>query len=141
MIIVRPPCLGKHGSSQSNVYPKEAVSVIVNSTQHPIPTHLTAPRNAGYTHINSTPCRARKCAKLELRAHSRAAEIEAAKWRTWQTADGKFKVEAKFVKCAFGTLTLEKKDSTTVDVNLDILCPDDQEFVKRRKWTRPESER
>jgi len=61
---------------------------------------------------------------------------ESAKWRTWTTSDGKYSVEAKFVKFAFGTLTLEKKDGSTVDVKLDLLCPEDQEFVRERKWTR-----
>lgn len=64
----------------------------------------------------------------------RDAEIEAAKWRIWTTADGKFKVEAKFVKRISGIVTLEKKDGSTVDVKLNILCLDDQDFVKQRKW-------
>jgi hypothetical protein len=71
----------------------------------------------------------------------KAAELDAAKWRTWRTADGKHKVEAKFVKFVAGTLTLEKKDGTTVDVKMDILCPEDQEFVRQRKSTKPVSER
>ena len=58
--------------------------------------------------------------------------IEAAKWRTWATADGKHKVEAKFITYVGGTVILEKKDGTTVDVQLDILCPEDQEYVKNR---------
>ena len=60
--------------------------------------------------------------------------IEAAKWRTWATADGKHKVEAKFIRYGGGTVTLEKKDGTTVDVQLDILCDEDQEFAKN--WGR-----
>jgi hypothetical protein len=59
---------------------------------------------------------------------------DAARWRLWTTADGKYTVYAKFVKFAFGTATLEKQDGTTVDVELDILCSEDQEFVRRRKW-------
>ena len=43
MIIVRPPCQGKHGCCRSNVYPKEAVFVTINSTQ--LPHHNTL-RNA-----------------------------------------------------------------------------------------------
>lgn len=62
--------------------------------------------------------------------------VEAAKWRTWTTADGRFKQDAKFVRFAAGKVTLERKDGTTVDVRLDILCSDDQEFVRERKWTR-----
>lgn len=79
-------------------------------------------------------------AKRESEAARKAAEeaaqqaaIEAAKWRTWTTADGKHKVEAEFVKLILGTLTLEKKDGTTVDVKLDILCPEDKEYLEGLK--------
>jgi len=68
----------------------------------------------------------------------RAAILEAARWRTWTTADGRHKVEAKFVTLIGGTLTLEKRDGTTVDVKLSILCPEDQSFVKRRGWEKPD---
>lgn len=71
----------------------------------------------------------------------KAAELEAAKSRIWTTADGKYKVEARLVKLNAGTLTLEKKDGNTIDVKMDILCPEDQEFVRQRKWTRLASER
>ena len=60
-------------------------------------------------------------------------DTKATPWRTWTTADGKYTVEAKFIKYAAGTLTLEKKDGTTVDVELDRLCPEDQDFIKERK--------
>lgn len=63
-----------------------------------------------------------------------ADTIEAAKWRTWTTADGRHKVDAKFVKFLDGKVTLEKVDGTTVDVRLDILCSADQNFVKESKW-------
>ena len=79
-------------------------------------------------------------AKREAEAVRKAAEeaaqqaaIEAAKWRTWTPADGEHKVEAKFVKLVLGTLTLEKKDGTTVDVKLDILCPEDKEYLEGLK--------
>ncbi len=67
-----------------------------------------------------------------------ADRIEAAKWRTWATADGKYKVEAKFVTFVAGSLTLEKRDGTTVDAKLDILCPEDRNFVTQRKWRNAE---
>jgi len=66
----------------------------------------------------------------ETHASDRA---EAAKWRTWTTADGKYRVEAKLVTLVAGTLTLEKRDGTTVNVKLDILSPEDQDFVTQRK--------
>lgn len=59
---------------------------------------------------------------------------EAAKWRTWTTRDGKYTLEAKFVKYAVNTLTLEKRDGTTVNVKLEVLCAEDQDFVRQRKW-------
>ena len=64
-----------------------------------------------------------------------AAAIEAAKWRTWTTADGKYKLYAKFVKLASRTLTLQKKDGTTIDVKIDLLCAEDHRFVEQRQWT------
>ena len=70
----------------------------------------------------------------------KAAELEAAKWRTWTTADGRFKVEAKFVMFSAGTLTLERKDGNTVNVKLDILSSEDQDFVRQRKWLRSSTE-
>jgi hypothetical protein len=66
-------------------------------------------------------------------------DAEAAKWRTWTTADGKYKAEAKFVKMAMGTLTLEKVDGTTIDIQFDRLCSEDQAFVRQRKWRIPVS--
>ncbi|GAA5506549.1 SHD1 domain-containing protein [Novipirellula caenicola] len=61
---------------------------------------------------------------------------DAYKWRIWTTRDGKYKVDAKFVKYISGTLTLEKRDGTAIDVKLDLLCHDDKEFVMQRKWTK-----
>jgi len=61
-------------------------------------------------------------------------KIELAKWRTWTTADGRYKAEAKFVTFVAGTVTLEKKDGNTVDVKLDILCSEDRDFVTQQKW-------
>lgn len=62
------------------------------------------------------------------------ASASASKWKTWTTRDGKYQVEAKFVKYESGTLTLEKRDGKTVDVKLEILCADDRNFVTERKW-------
>jgi len=73
-------------------------------------------------------------ASSSARAEPNSTAIEAAKWRTWTTADGKYRLEAKFLKYASGTLTLEKREGTTVDLKLDVLCTDDQDFVRKRKW-------
>jgi hypothetical protein len=82
-------------------------------------------------------------AKRKAEAAQRAAEeakkqaaSEAAKWRTWTTADGKFKVEAKFVTLAAGKLTLEKRGGARVSVKLDVLCPADHEFIENLKRAR-----
>jgi hypothetical protein len=69
----------------------------------------------------------------------RDAATESAKWRTWTSADGKYNLHAKFVKSAMGTLTLEKEDGSTVEVKLDRLRAEDQEFVRKRKWRLSES--
>ncbi len=58
---------------------------------------------------------------------------EAARWRTWTSADGKYTVYAKLVKSAMGTMTLEKEDGTC-EVQIDRLCEEDQEFVRKGKW-------
>jgi hypothetical protein len=66
-------------------------------------------------------------------AVSKSVPGGAATWRTWTTRDGKYRVEAKFLKHASGTVTLGKKDGTTVDVKLELLCADDQDFVTQQK--------
>lgn len=67
------------------------------------------------------------------------AAIEAAKWRTWKAANGKYEIKAKFVKMAMGTLTLEKENGTTIDVQFDRLCSEDQDFIRQQKWRIPAS--
>ncbi len=57
------------------------------------------------------------------------------KWRTWTTADGRFRVHAKFVRSSSDTVTLEKQDGTTVDVRLEILCAEDRDFVGKHRLT------
>jgi formylglycine-generating enzyme required for sulfatase activity len=52
-------------------------------------------------------------------------------WRTSRTADGKFSVRAKFVKLDGETVTLEKTNGNTVDVKLDVLCAEDQDYMKQ----------
>jgi hypothetical protein len=37
------------------------------------------------------------------------------------------------LKHASGTVTLGKKDGTTVDVKLELLCADDRDFVTQQK--------
>jgi hypothetical protein len=59
--------------------------------------------------------------------------IEAAKWRTWTDSTGTHKTEAKFGGMAFGKIKLIKKDGTTVQVPLEKLSDEDQQWIKDRK--------
>jgi hypothetical protein len=52
-------------------------------------------------------------------------------WRVWTTADGKYRTEAKFLRSINGVVTLEKRDGTTVDVQLNILSASDQAEIRR----------
>lgn len=58
---------------------------------------------------------------------------DAAEWRTWTTRDGKYQVQAKLLKHASGTVTLEKRNGTTVDVRLELLCDSDRDFVTQQE--------
>jgi hypothetical protein len=59
---------------------------------------------------------------------------EQSRWHTWTSADGKFTVEAKFVKSTAGVVHLEKQDSTTIKVPMEKLSDDDQHFIKNKGW-------
>ncbi|HUT91490.1 MAG TPA: SHD1 domain-containing protein [Thermoguttaceae bacterium] len=84
--------------------------------------------------------RIRTAKEVQMQVEQQPPGAGETEWRTWTTADGRFKTEAKFVKFAMGTLTLEKKDGSTIEVKLDILCSEDQEFVRQRKWTLAQSQ-
>lgn len=58
---------------------------------------------------------------------------DVAEWRTWTTLDGKYQVKAKLLKHASGTVTLEKRNGTTVDVRLELLCDSDRDFVTQQE--------
>jgi hypothetical protein len=62
------------------------------------------------------------------------AAIEKAKWHTWTSADKKFTVEAKFVKAVVGTIYLEKRDGTVIQIPQEKLCDDDWEWIKNKSW-------
>lgn len=78
-------------------------------------------------------------AKARQEEAVRQQRIENAKWRTWTAANGNHRMEAKFVKVTNGVLTLETKDGRTIEVPLAQLLPEDQEFVRLRKWMKPET--
>lgn len=50
--------------------------------------------------------------------------------RTWKSADGKYTVEADFVKVDGGNVTLENKDGKRISVPLNLLSDADQQFIK-----------
>jgi len=58
---------------------------------------------------------------------------DAAEWRTWTTLDGKYQVKARLLKHASGTVTLEKRNGTTVDVRLELLCDSNRDFVTQQE--------
>ena len=76
-------------------------------------------------------------AAAETKAEREQQEAEEAKlWRTWTSGNGQFTVEAKLLSLAVGKAELEKRDGTAVDVELDILSPEDREFVEEWKRAR-----
>ena len=64
------------------------------------------------------------------RAELDAQKAEQARWRTWTTADGKYKVHAAFRGAAAGTVRLEREDGSVIEVNIDRLSQEDQEYIK-----------
>ena len=74
-------------------------------------------------------------------AERAAAEVEAAKWRNWTTADGQYRVRAKFVSLVNQSITLQKEDGSAVDVPFNVLSREDQQFVTQRKWIRSTKKR
>lgn len=60
--------------------------------------------------------------------------VDAARWRTWKSADGKFTLHAKFVQATNGRMTLLREDGKRIVVDLDRLCDEDVDFVRKQKW-------
>jgi len=52
--------------------------------------------------------------------------------RTWHSSDGIFSIEAQFVKVAGNTVTLRRTDGKTIEVPLDKLDAEGQQFIKRQ---------
>ncbi|MCH8924168.1 MAG: hypothetical protein IIA67_13595 [Planctomycetes bacterium] len=53
--------------------------------------------------------------------------------RTWTDSTGKFKIEAELEKVAGGTVTLRKKNGTTIDIAIKRLSKADQAFIAAEK--------
>ncbi len=62
------------------------------------------------------------------------AVIEKAKWRTWTSADGQHKIEAKFVTAIGDTAQLEKKDGTIIKIKREKLADEDWTWITNKGW-------
>jgi uncharacterized cupin superfamily protein len=78
--------------------------------------------------------RAAQEAQKKAEERARFEKIEQAKTRTWASADGNFRAEAKFISFISGTVTLEKKDGKRIQVPIDKLALEDQQFIREQKW-------
>jgi hypothetical protein len=67
------------------------------------------------------------------KAIERKAAIEKAKWRTWTDSTGKHETEAKFGGVMQGKGGLIKRDGSTIQVPLEKLSDEDQEWIVKRK--------
>lgn len=75
----------------------------------------------------------RKAAEEAARVREeKAAAIEAARWHTWTDKTGGFTVEARFSGYAAGTVKLEKRDGSTLEIPMDRLSEDDQAWIRER---------
>jgi hypothetical protein len=80
--------------------------------------------------------------KQQIQQAARDA-AEAAKWRTWTSNDGKFKLEAKLVSMANSVLKLQKRDGYMISVPLSKLSDEDKAFMNtpRPELKRPSTTR
>jgi SLA1 homology domain 1, SHD1 len=87
-------------------------------------------------------------ALTELSAKRRAEveqgreDVEAALYRTWTDATGKFTIEAQFIDFKGGKAQLKKKDGSTIELPTGKLSQADQDFIRkalaeRKKDTAP----
>jgi hypothetical protein len=53
-------------------------------------------------------------------------------FRMWNDSTGKFSVEAKFIKQAMGTVTLEKRDGKRIQLPMAQLSGDDRKYIRKR---------
>lgn len=50
--------------------------------------------------------------------------------RTWESSNGKFKIDAQLVKCDTQSVTLLKPDESTIVVPIDKLCQADRDYLQ-----------
>lgn len=70
--------------------------------------------------------------KEELEKRKQAAEK--ARWRDWQSYNGKFSIHAKFLRGNSGFIYLQKEDGKEIKVKKDLLCEEDQKWINQRGW-------
>ena len=71
------------------------------------------------------------CAKDTNALKERKAPSRVAEWRTWTDSSGTHKIEAKFGGMVSNKVKLIKRDGTSVQVLLEKLSEDDQNWIKR----------
>jgi hypothetical protein len=54
------------------------------------------------------------------------------KRRTWTDASGQFSIEAEFAGMSFGVVKLRKADGEIIEIQMDRLADEDQDWVRRR---------
>jgi len=74
----------------------------------------------------------RETAQAEKERQSKDS-VEADKLRTWIDSTGEHKIEARFSGLTSGKVKLIKQDGSTVEVPLEKLSDDDQQWIKDRK--------
>ena len=55
------------------------------------------------------------------------------KLRLWHDSSGTYSVEARFIKRAMNSVTLQKTDNQTIEVEFDRLSKEDQEFINSHR--------
>lgn len=71
-----------------------------------------------------------------------AKELRESQFRTWETADGKFSVEARLERYSAGKVVLERRDNgEMVDVSEELLSLADQQYISEEFKRRAKSAR
>jgi uncharacterized cupin superfamily protein len=60
-------------------------------------------------------------------------EDEMARWRTWNSADGKFTTKARYSGIIDGKVVLKKENGKNVQVDINLLSDEDREWLKNRQ--------
>ncbi|NLS90897.1 MAG: hypothetical protein GXX96_01750 [Planctomycetaceae bacterium] len=58
--------------------------------------------------------------------------VDGKAFRTWTDASGRFQIDAAFGGYAAGTVTLRRADNSTIKVQMDSLCDEDQQWIRDR---------